>query len=584
MALNLCVLALSTQPVVAAAMQQAGSSAAESLVESPQQAVLWDPAKFFSETLGVGERLIPGGSAVLVESDEIAYQGSFGVVELGSEVLLRDSSFEYPVASVTKVFTAFAVLQLVAEGSLTLDASAAELLTELEIPPTVTVWHLLTHTSGLRDSVVGLLRPSGEVESSLIEVVRFGLPTFVGSPGEVYRYSNWNAMLLALIVERISGLDFESYMKEKVFLPIGMTESHFSSVSQSNSLQRVTGHHYDILGTGWRVVPDYSLTLKPSGGLVTTTRDMVLFLRFILSEEIQTHPIFRRMFEPEWVPYAHASESVSLAFLIRERGGQRFVMHDGMLPGFSSCLVLVPEKQTGYFVACNFSYPNLLGCWESFAEQRYGLVASQRRVGMGSDVRPGEYLPVRFHANGFEKLAAAFGFVETIFVGDEPVNFQVVTGSDDYIANGMDIYVRLRWYETPFFHFLVLAAAVAFSVIAIIVNVVGMLRYQPRTQAPWLHSSLLLCSLIAGIGVLSMLLVPFAFIGEGTDLLFGYPTLASMGMHIAPYQAGWSFALAVLIFGERLTVLKSRLSRSSKYWSVLALSASSLALVWLAMV
>ena len=128
------------------------------------------------------------------------------------------------IASSTKPFTAFAVLQLVDEGKIKLDDPIVNYLPELKLDDErweqVTVRHLLSHTSGLPNPII--VAPANTLKEGVKRLYDWKLQS---KPGEKYFYSNANYWTLAYLIEKISGIEFNDYLTQNVFLPLGMKDS-----------------------------------------------------------------------------------------------------------------------------------------------------------------------------------------------------------------------------------------------------------------------------------------------------------------------------------------------------------------------
>ena len=170
------------------------------------------------------------GAWLYAEKGRIVSKGAFGWVDAENTLPMREDSI-FEMASVTKMFTATAVMLLVREGKLDLDEEYSKLFPDYPYPG-VTIRHLLTHTSGMPDfDVEELVGPVLDEEkripanSEIIHLIRKAGEEAVCAPGEAFAYSDINYMLLANVVEKLSGMKFEDFMKKNVFEPAGMRDS-----------------------------------------------------------------------------------------------------------------------------------------------------------------------------------------------------------------------------------------------------------------------------------------------------------------------------------------------------------------------
>lgn len=175
---------------------------------------------------------LPVAAIVVVKDGELVYENGYGH-DSDWEPLTAKSKMR--LASGSKPFTAFAVLQLVDEGKVELDEPAVNYIPELTLNDTrwnqVTVRQLLSHTSGLPNPII-----VGPADTLKHGVSRFHDWNLQSEPGEKYAYSNANYWILAYLVEQVSGMTFADYLKQKVFSPLGMEDS-LSAVNSGDAMQ-----------------------------------------------------------------------------------------------------------------------------------------------------------------------------------------------------------------------------------------------------------------------------------------------------------------------------------------------------------
>jgi CubicO group peptidase (beta-lactamase class C family) len=170
------------------------------------------------------------GAWLYAEKGKIVSSGAFGWVDAENSLPMREDSI-FEMASVTKMFTATAIMLLVREGKLGLDDAYTKYFPDYPYEG-VTIRHLLTHTSGMPDfDVEELVGPVLDEEnripanSEIIDLIRETGEDAACAPGETFEYSDVGYMLLANAVEKVSGMKFEDFMKKNVFEPAGMKDS-----------------------------------------------------------------------------------------------------------------------------------------------------------------------------------------------------------------------------------------------------------------------------------------------------------------------------------------------------------------------
>jgi CubicO group peptidase (beta-lactamase class C family) len=314
----------------------------------------------------------------VVRDGHLEFFHGHGLADIASNTPITDTTV-FRIGSITKPFTAIAVMQLWEQGLVDLDAPANDYLRAYRLVSAqvggrpVTLRHLLTHTSGIPEvrGVADLLqsdltpsggRPAhlsvrfGEPLPSLAEYYRDGLRIVV-EPGSAFAYTNHGFATLGQIVEDVSGLPLERYFRERIFEPLGMTDTDLVR-SERLAARLATGY---VLGrNGAKPVPDRDWTGRGAGGIYSTTRDIARFAAALLGAGANEHGrILERatvatMFEAHYQPDARIP-GIGLALFRGDVGGHRTVGHDGILPGFNSALLLAPDDGIGLIAFTNGS-------------------------------------------------------------------------------------------------------------------------------------------------------------------------------------------------------------------------------------
>ena len=234
----------------------------------------WDEATLRARIDGILNRHPAVGLAVGVIRDGSFEFSGRGFADIASGAPIREDTV-FRIGSITKVFTAIALMQLCEEGLVDLDAPAGNYLRSYELvcacagfrPPTLR--HLLTHTSGIPDvrRIVDLFHPTltvkfGEPLPSLAEYYRGGLRV-VAQPGTVFAYSNHGFATLGQIIEDVSGTTLERYFQERIFQPLGMRDTDLVR-SAPIGARLATG--YTLGRRGAQVVPTESGSVRHAEG------------------------------------------------------------------------------------------------------------------------------------------------------------------------------------------------------------------------------------------------------------------------------------------------------------------------------
>jgi len=312
----------------------------------------------------------------VVRDGRMAFFHGHGLADIGANTPVTEDTV-FRIASLTKLFTAIAVMQLCEGGLIDLDAPASDYLRAYHLIPArpsfrpATVRHLLTHTAGIPEvvHVSDLLHPGwgpfgqrpaelsvpvGERLPTLAEYYRGGLRVTV-DPGTSFQYSNHSFATLGQIVEDVSGIPLTRYFRERLFDPLGMRDSDLVR-SERVAAHLATG--YALGGGGAEPVPDRDWICEAAGGIYSTAHDMGSFVAALLgggangSGRVLEPATLATMFEPHLQPDPRVPGR-GLGFFRAEAAGHRIVGHDGLLPGFNSELLVAPDDGVGVFAFTN---------------------------------------------------------------------------------------------------------------------------------------------------------------------------------------------------------------------------------------
>ncbi|NME72933.1 serine hydrolase domain-containing protein [Flammeovirga aprica] len=301
------------------------------------------------------EYKIPGISISVVKNGEIIYTKGYGVKEIGTDQKVTEHSV-FHTASVSKLLTAQAVMQLVEDGKISLEDRLVDLLTSLNYSDKkveqISLKSLLNHTSGLPDIQNYHWENNHQEDNSLSEyILNLKLKTKF-PPKTEYKYSNLGYDILGLIVEQKSELLFEDYVAETILKPIGMAESDFRYFKISGELS-VKPHTKKGSKIVVRNTYPYTREHAPSSTLNASAYDLSKWMIFFLQQlQKGKNSFYAQMQNPSTEVYAH----IGLGFQIFEIDGHKVIGHFGGDKGFRSLLLMVPEKNIGVVVLGNCDY------------------------------------------------------------------------------------------------------------------------------------------------------------------------------------------------------------------------------------
>jgi len=313
-----------------------------------------------------------------------------GVARNGTPVLTRAygmANLEYDVpntpetifesGSVAKQFTAAAVMLLVQEGKLALDDDVRKHLPEVpDFGEPITVRHLLTHTSGLRDQwgLLGLTGngPGRQVHTfdTILDLVsRQQALNF--APGTEYLYSNTGYALAAIIVQRVSGKSFAQFSEERLFRPLGMTHTRWRDDFTRVVKNRATAY----AGTpqvGFRQDMPFT-NVHGNGGLLTTIDDLLRWNAFLddPKPEVGGRALVQALETPMRLRNGRTI-GYALGLGVDSAGGRRTVSHSGATAGYRTWLVRYPAERLSIAVLCNTGGANPTALGTQIAAQLLG--------------------------------------------------------------------------------------------------------------------------------------------------------------------------------------------------------------------
>lgn len=316
---------------------------------------------FFDRELALALREgTPGAIVTAVRDGKIVLLKGYGYSDLEKLTPVDPERSVFRAGSVSKTFTATALAMKLHEKGIPLDAPADTYLTDVfheQAHGRILLWHLLTHTAGLDESLTGLGSPLPEKEIHLMDVLHAHFPRQVRRPGFAHVYSNHGMAAAGAIFEKLAGRPFVDAIDEELLAPLGMKSSAFYL---REDLVPALSMSYAVRGTDRIPVPNSSIAGPPAGSLYTTAPDMAQFLRLHMSDGTIDG---RRIMSAEVMALIHrthyrAHPSVpgsALAFYERYQGSHRGLEHAGDWEGFASQLIVFPDEKIGYFVSMNGS-------------------------------------------------------------------------------------------------------------------------------------------------------------------------------------------------------------------------------------
>lgn len=298
---------------------------------------------------------LPGLSVGVVKGDSILYSKGFGVKSIKSKGTVTQNSI-FHTASVSKLFTAQAIMHLVRDGKLTLEDKLTSIIPDLKISDSqknaITIKMLLNHTSGIPDIRNYHWAKHHQADNSLKQYITNKTIKLKSKPGTRYAYSNLAYDILGLVVENVSHQSFEEYVKTNVLLPAGMVVSDFNYYKIPDSL-KVSPHSQRAVSKKIYQQKNYPYTREhsPSSTLNSSAVELSKWMMSFLKQfdHKDTHLLMTQ-------PSTSVYNSVGLGFQLYTVQGKKSFGHFGGDKGFRSYLVMTPEEKLGFVVLGNCDF------------------------------------------------------------------------------------------------------------------------------------------------------------------------------------------------------------------------------------
>lgn len=346
-------------------------------------------------TTKIKELSIPGAALVIVEGDQIVHLQGFGVADGSGRPVKQQIPFF--TGSTGKSFTSLAIMQLVEAGKINLDAPVQTYLSwfrvaDADASARITVRQLLNMNSGIPQSIGQEQIANFDLRDSAIEnnVRALVNVDLIAQPGQRYEYSNANYVTLGMIIQAVSGQSYESYITEHIFKPLDMQNS-FASKTEAEQAGLVVGYQK------WFGIPVASPDLPfsrgslPAGQLTMSIEDFGHYLIAQLNDgsyegvSVLSPTGIAELHHPE-VQTSGNDDFYAMGWEVQQYQDVQVIGHNGAVPGYTTGMFLVPEKDLAIALVMN-TYSPMLG----IRVQR--LPASVLRMLLGQQIIPGYEFP-----------------------------------------------------------------------------------------------------------------------------------------------------------------------------------------------
>ncbi len=383
-----------------------------------------------------------GAVVVVVKDGAVLTQRGFGYADVAARKPVDPETTLFRQASVSKLITWTAVMQLVEQGKIDLDRDVNAYL-DFRIAPfdgkPVTMRNLMTHTAGFEEVQRGLNSYDPAKIPSLGAALKRQVPHRIFAPGTTPAYSNFGTSLAGYIVERVSGLSYDDYVERHIFAPAGMTRSSFRQPLPAG-LQPLMARGY-MLGSGEPGRFELS-SFTPSGAMTASGADMGRFMIAHLADggallrpatAAQMHTTILRLIPP--------LNGMALGFYEQNINGRKALSHAGDSLNFHSQLWIFPEEKVGIYMSMNaagtqnVSGPIRSHLFEAFADRYFPFAQRDGRVDAATAraharMMVGTYNKTRRLESSFLKAMELAGQVKVSLDRDGGIVLSVAPGLD----------------------------------------------------------------------------------------------------------------------------------------------------------
>ncbi len=359
---------------------------------------------------------IPGMSLAIVKDDQVIYSQGLGYKDFENKVPVTADT-QFAIGSATKAFTALTVLMTADEGKVSLDASPKTVLpyfkmADPETDKNMTIRDLLTHSSGLNRTDIAMI--TGKLSrAELIRVAGEAKP--VGKLREKFGYQNLMYAAAGEVVATAQKQPWEQFVPDRIFKPLGMTNSNMSVREMAKAKDRSLGYNYNFDTKETKNLPYRDIDqVGPAGSINSSANDMARWVRFILNggavdgKRLVSEKNFAEWLKPQMKVNPAGTVNYGLGWFIQKWNGLTVVQHGGNIDGFNSLVAMIPEKKLGFVMLTNVSgsslgnelmpivWENILGKPDAVKADPNAAVPAEREVGTYKFAEAGFDLEVKW--------------------------------------------------------------------------------------------------------------------------------------------------------------------------------------------
>jgi D-alanyl-D-alanine carboxypeptidase len=294
----------------------------------------------------------PGGAVIVVKDGKVIFRKAYGMANLELSVKM-EPEMVFCIGSLTKQFTAVAVVRLAEKGQLSLTDPIGKYFPDFPSSRQIQIQHLLTHTSGIKDYI-----PLEDFHSRMredlsnadvIEIVQKEPLEFL--PGEKCVYSNSNFALIGAIIEKVTGQSYEQHLRENIFLPLGL--DHTQLISNTKVIPGLV-NGYELIDGEIRKARLMSYSyLHAAGGMCTNIDDLAKWNSALFAGQVISRASLDECLTPQRLNNGESS-GTGMGWFVDALYGKPYVYHGGGIYGFVNHTLFLPEENLYVAVLRNF--------------------------------------------------------------------------------------------------------------------------------------------------------------------------------------------------------------------------------------
>ncbi|MFF2093374.1 serine hydrolase [Paenibacillus sp. NPDC058174] len=511
---------------------------------------------------------IPGAVIAIVKDGKTVLAKGYGHADIEKGTPIDPKTSLFRIASTTKLFTWTAVMQLVEQGKIDLDADINSYLKSMKVPDTysqpITMRHLMTHTAGFEEGGVGyqITTDPAKLPGSISETLTKHRLARVNPPGEMMSYSNYGTALAGLIVEEVSGMSYNDYIQKNIFDTLDMKYASVQEpVPAALKPHEVIGYARDG-GSYITQPPTFEGGFRPAGSGSVSALDMTHFMIAHLQngrygdKQILKPETAELMHSPAFV-FHKGMPAMDLGFYELKINGLRIISHGGADPLFTTELHLIPEKQFGIFLSYSGGEGSLaaMGLTKALLDRYYpapevNLPPASSTTDESLQKYAGSYQFVRRNHTAIDKF---YSFLAKMSIGVSGNRLTIGSGAEQqtYAPIGDDLF------QSEEGNLIAFRTDESGKVTHLFID---FLSSEPLERAPLINQTKLWFPLL-GLSLALFVTVLLSSIYRRRDIK-AMPVMQKWAVRLSAITAGWAIATSLGTFVIVLNMgLIDRLSR-----------------------